>query len=159
MFWHLNLVLFSKYCLVQWETFISLGQNYDHHQLNPTNECKWCNIYDKTTKLTSSWSNRPAVPCNDNDSCTERDLCKDGSCKGMKYSCNSSYPSSSCIQRSVCDGNGTCQHLARANGTVCRSAVDYCDLSERYWLLFGLRLRNMMNCVLSGLGLHGRCRL
>ncbi|XP_046862982.1 uncharacterized protein LOC124456627 [Xenia sp. Carnegie-2017] len=108
-----------------------MGQNYDHHQLNPTNECKWCNIYDKATKLTSSWSNRPAVPCNDNDSCTERDLCKDGFCKGMKYSCNSSYPSSSCIQRSVCDGNGTCQHLARANGTVCRSAVDYCDLSER----------------------------
>ena len=55
-------------------------------------------------------------------------------CSGVGYSCQSSFPSSSCIRTSKCVGDGTCTFIMRPNGTICRSAVDVCDQPERYGL-------------------------
>ena len=55
-------------------------------------------------------------------------------CSGVGYSCQSSFPSSSCIRTSKCVGDGTCTFIMRTNGTICRSAVDVCDQPERYEL-------------------------
>ena len=52
-------------------------------------------------------------------------------CVGQGYSCQSSYPSSSCIRTSECVGDGTCRPLMRSSGTICRPAVDVCDRPER----------------------------
>lgn len=52
-------------------------------------------------------------------------------CLGQGYSCQSSYPSSSCIKTSQCVGDGTCKHIMRSSGTICRPAVDICDQPER----------------------------
>lgn len=54
------------------------------------------------------------------------------SCQGQGYSCQSSYPSSSCIKTSVCVGDGTCRSIMRASGTICRPATDKCDRPERW---------------------------
>lgn len=56
------------------------------------------------------------------------------SCKGQGYSCQSSYPASSCLRTSECVGDGTCRYKMRSNGTVCRPAVDNCDQPERYFI-------------------------
>ena len=53
------------------------------------------------------------------------------SCKGQRYRCQSSYPSSSCIRTSECVGDGSCRDIMRTNGTVCQSAVDMCDQPEK----------------------------
>jgi hypothetical protein len=73
----------------------------------------------------------PAVSCNDGNACTKQDLCQSGRCLGKAYSCQSSYPQVSCIQRSECVGDGTCRDIMRTKGTICRPAVDKCDQPER----------------------------
>ncbi|CAB3984855.1 extracellular matrix A-like [Paramuricea clavata] len=107
------------------------GRDYNHQQLNPSNECQWCDIYDKTSKPILAWSNRPSVVCNDNNACTKQDLCQNGYCVGTEYSCQASYPQSSCVQTSQCVGDGTCRYIMKNNGTICRAAIDMCDQSER----------------------------
>ncbi|KAJ7365966.1 hypothetical protein OS493_002705 [Desmophyllum pertusum] len=85
------------------------GQDYNHQTVNPSNQ----------------------FPCDDANNCTKQDTCKAGRCVGQGYSCQSSYPSSSCIRTSECVGDGTCSSIMRSNGTICRPAVDACDQSER----------------------------
>ncbi|KAJ7365983.1 hypothetical protein OS493_002725 [Desmophyllum pertusum] len=107
------------------------GQDYNHQTVNPSNQCQWCDLYDAVTRANSAWTNRPTVPCDDANNCTKQDTCKAGRCVGQGYSCQSSYPSSSCIRTSECVGDGTCSSIMRSNGTICRPAVDACDQSER----------------------------
>ncbi|PFX11922.1 hypothetical protein AWC38_SpisGene24199, partial [Stylophora pistillata] len=106
------------------------GRDYDHHILNPSNPCQWCDLLDVTARASSTWSNRNGAYCDDKDKCTKRDVCNAGSCKGQSYSCQSSYPSSSCIRTSECVGDGSCRDIMRTKGTVCRSANDMCDQTE-----------------------------
>lgn len=108
-----------------------LGIDYNHQELNPNNECQWCDVYDNTSKPILAWSNRPSSVCNDNDTCTKQDTCRSGYCVGTKYSCQASYPQSSCIQSSECIGDGTCRNIMKNNGVICRPAVDQCDQAER----------------------------
>ena len=54
------------------------------------------------------------------------------SCQGQAYSCQSSYPSTSCIKTSECVGDGTCRAIMRASGSICRPAIDNCDQPERW---------------------------
>ncbi|KAL9987480.1 hypothetical protein ACROYT_G001793 [Oculina patagonica] len=107
------------------------GQDYGHQAVNPSNQCQWCDLYDAGARANSAWSNRPAVPCDDKNKCTKQDTCNAGRCVGQGYSCQSSYPSSSCIRTSECVGDGTCRPIMRSSGTICRSAVDICDQPER----------------------------
>lgn len=111
--------------------FLTTGKDYNHQQLNPNSECQWCDLYDKTSKSSSVWTNKPAVSCNDGNDCTKQDLCNNGRCVGKAYSCRSSYPQSSCIQRSECVGDGTCRDVMRTKGTICRPVADKCDQPER----------------------------
>ncbi|XP_028399278.1 protein psiF-like [Dendronephthya gigantea] len=108
-----------------------VGKEYSHQQLNPSNECQWCDLYHNASKASSLWTNKPAVLCNDSNACTKNDLCNNGRCIGEAFSCNSSYPQSSCIQRSECVGDGSCRDIVRKRGTICQSAVDKCDQPER----------------------------
>lgn len=107
------------------------GLNYYHQQLNPANECQWCDLYEHASKPIFAWSNRPSRPCNDNNACTKQDHCQNGYCKGIEYSCQDLHPQSSCIRSSQCAGDGTCKNLMMNKGTICRAAVDQCDQSER----------------------------
>ncbi|XP_028398913.1 uncharacterized protein LOC114522435 [Dendronephthya gigantea] len=107
------------------------GKDYNHQQLNPSNECQWCDLYHKASKASSMWANRPALACNDGNACTKQDLCNNGRCVGKAYNCRSSYPQSSCIHRSECVGDGTCRDIMRNKGTICQPAVDKCDQPER----------------------------
>ena len=54
------------------------GQDYNHQAINPSNQCQWCDLYDATARANSAWSNRPAVPCNDQNACTKQDTCNSG---------------------------------------------------------------------------------
>ena len=58
-------------------TFVA-GKDYGPQTLNPSNQCQWCDLYDSTARANSAWSNRPAVACDDQDSCTHRDTCNAG---------------------------------------------------------------------------------
>lgn len=58
-------------------TFVA-GKDYGPQTLNPANQCQWCDLYDSTARANSAWSNRPAVACDDQDSCTHRDTCNAG---------------------------------------------------------------------------------
>lgn len=107
------------------------GQDYSHQALNPSNQCQWCDLYDATARGDYAWTNRPAVACNDQNKCTKQDMCDAGRCVGQGYSCQSSYPSSSCIRTSECVGDGTCRPIMRSSGTICRPAMDVCDQPER----------------------------
>ncbi|XP_028399276.1 neurogenic locus notch homolog protein 1-like [Dendronephthya gigantea] len=107
------------------------GKDYSHQQINPNNECQWCDLYHNASKRRSVWTNIPSISCNDNNACTKNDFCYNGRCVGDSYSCNSSYPQSSCIQRSECMGNGSCKDIMRNKGTICDSAEDKCDQPER----------------------------
>ncbi|XP_078378028.1 uncharacterized protein LOC144661203 isoform X1 [Oculina patagonica] len=107
------------------------GQDYAHQTVNPSNQCQWCDLLDAAARVNSEWTNRPTVPCDDHDKCTKLDMCVAGSCKGQGYSCQSSYPASSCLRTSECVGDGTCRYKMRSNGTICRPAVDNCDQPER----------------------------
>ena len=110
---------------------ITAGKDYYHQQINPSNQCQWCDLHDKKTKTSSVWSNRPPVPCNDGNACTKKDLCQSGRCIGLAYTCRTSYPQSSCIQTSQCIGDGTCRNIMKSSGTICRPASDQCDQPER----------------------------
>ncbi|KAK3735006.1 hypothetical protein QZH41_010660, partial [Actinostola sp. cb2023] len=107
------------------------GKDYSHQQINPANQCQWCNLNDAASKPSGAWANRPSVPCNDRNACTKKDLCTKGKCVGQSYSCQSSFPSSSCIKTSVCLGDGRCNDIMRPTGTICRSAKDGCDKPEK----------------------------
>lgn len=107
------------------------GKDYSHQQINPSNQCQWCDLNDKNSKSTSAWSNKPAVSCNDGNACTKKDLCQGGRCVGSAYTCRTSYPQSSCIQTSQCVGDGTCKDIMKSSGTICRAAADQCDQPER----------------------------
>ncbi|KAL9987472.1 hypothetical protein ACROYT_G001785 [Oculina patagonica] len=107
------------------------GQDYGHQKLNPSNQCQWCDLYDAAARTNSTWSNRPTVPCDDGNKCTKHDTCNAGRCSGLGYSCQSSYPPSSCISTYECAGDGTCKPTMSPNGTLCRPAVDVCDQPER----------------------------
>ncbi|XP_068740144.1 latent-transforming growth factor beta-binding protein 4-like [Montipora capricornis] len=107
------------------------GQDYNHQTVNPSNHCEWCYLYDATARANGAWSNRPAVACDDQNRCTKQDTCNSGRCKGQGYSCQSSYPPTSCIKTSKCVGDGTCREIMRASGTICRPPIDICDQPER----------------------------
>ena len=124
------------------QPFICSGRDYNHQQLNPNNECQFCDIYDKTSRSSSIWSNRPSGLCNDNNNCTIQDVCQNGYCMGTEYSCQTSYSKSSCIQSSECNGDGTCSNVMKINGTICRTAADRCDQPERLD-----QLRNIHMCI------------
>ena len=57
-----------------------IGHDYGHQTLNPSNQCQWCDLYDPTARANSAWSNRPAVACDDQDTCTKQDTCNAGRC-------------------------------------------------------------------------------
>ncbi|XP_068693727.1 uncharacterized protein [Montipora foliosa] len=107
------------------------GQDYRHQTVNPSNQCEWCDLYDATARANGAWTNRPAVPCDDQNRCTKQDTCNSGRCQGQAYSCQPSFPSTSCIRTSECVGDGTCRKIMRASGTICRPAIDICDRPER----------------------------
>ncbi|XP_046852682.1 uncharacterized protein LOC124445941 [Xenia sp. Carnegie-2017] len=107
------------------------GRDYSHQQVNPSNQCQWCNLYDKASKRSLTWSNKPSVSCNDGNACTKQDVCQTGRCVGKSYSCQQIYPKASCIKRSECIGDGTCRDIMRDRDTICRSPVDRCDQPER----------------------------
>ncbi|XP_032233414.2 uncharacterized protein LOC5508728 isoform X2 [Nematostella vectensis] len=107
------------------------GKDYSHQEINPVNQCQWCDIYDDIAKATGSWTNRPSMPCNDRNPCTKRDQCVMGKCEGVAYSCQSKQAFSSCILRSECVGDGTCRDVIRPAGTICRPPVDGCDRPEK----------------------------
>jgi len=54
------------------------GRDYAHQQLNPSNQCQWCDLNDATARLKSAWSNRPEDRCDDGNKCTKQDTCKAG---------------------------------------------------------------------------------
>ena len=56
----------------------SLGQDYGHQDLNPSNQCQWCDLYDAAARGNSAWTNRPAVACDDQNKCTKQDTCNAG---------------------------------------------------------------------------------
>ncbi|XP_073243741.1 uncharacterized protein [Porites lutea] len=58
------------------------GHDYGHQTSNPSNQCQWCDLYDPTARDNSAWSNRPAVACDDQDTCTKQDTCNAGSIRG-----------------------------------------------------------------------------
>ncbi|XP_068691216.1 prestalk protein-like [Montipora foliosa] len=107
------------------------GHDYNNQTVNPSNQCEWCDLYDATARANGAWSNRSAVPCDDQNRCTKQDTCNSGRCEGQGYSCQSSFPSTSCIKTSECVGDGTCREIIRASGTICRPAIDICDQPER----------------------------
>ncbi|PFX19966.1 Versican core protein [Stylophora pistillata] len=107
------------------------GRDYSHQAVSPSNQCQWCDLYDTAARANSAWSNRPAVPCDDGNKCSKQDTCNAGRCVGQGYSCQASYPSTSCIQTSQCVGDGSCRAIMRPIGTICRPAVDACDRPER----------------------------
>ena len=57
-----------------------IGHDYGHQTSNPSNQCQWCDLYDPTARDNSAWSNRPAVACDDQDTCTKQDTCNAGRC-------------------------------------------------------------------------------
>ena len=116
----------EKYNLVS-----TTGRDYTHQALNPSNECEWCDLYDASSKASGTWTSRPAVACDDKNQCTKKDTCSAGKCVGEAYSCQSSYPVSSCVRTSQCVGDGTCRDVMRSAGTICRAAADGCDKPER----------------------------
>ena len=56
------------------------GQDYSHQTMNPSNQCQWCDLYDSAARANSTWSNRPAAPCDDQNNCTKQDICSAGRC-------------------------------------------------------------------------------
>lgn len=54
-----------------------------------------------------SWSLLDGVSCDDKNSCTKGDLCRDGACVGQAYNCSDNLP---CTTDS-CDGLGGCSHF------------------------------------------------
>ncbi|XP_048583423.1 uncharacterized protein LOC116619209 isoform X2 [Nematostella vectensis] len=107
------------------------GKDFNHQAINPANQCQWCDLYDAATKPSGAWTNRPTVTCDDKNACTKQDKCANGICSGVAYTCQSSYPSSSCVRTSVCNGDGTCRDIYRAAATICRAAKDGCDQPEK----------------------------
>ena len=59
-------------------TFVTGSWDYGHQAINPSNQCQWCDLYDPTARANSAWSNRPAVTCDDQNSCTKQDTCNAG---------------------------------------------------------------------------------
>ena len=58
--------------------FLILGQDYDHHALNPSNPCQRCYLLDAAARTGNTWSNRSGVYCDDNYKCTKGDVCNGG---------------------------------------------------------------------------------
>ena len=81
----------------------------------------------------------PGSPCNDNDTCTSTSSCSPaGVCSGVKDSCfcdtnidcNDGNPCT--VDVCIKDANGSrCSTTAGNLDTVCRAAVDVCDVEER----------------------------
>ena len=117
--------------MIRFHLFPDPGGDYNHQAINPSNQCQWCDLYDASARSSASWTNRPTVACDDGNKCTKQDKCNAGRCVGQSYSCQASYPSSSCIQRSLCVGDGTCRDVFKPRGSICRAAVDNCDKPER----------------------------
>lgn len=117
---------------LNWSSLSFAGQDYNHQVLNPSNECQLCDLYDGSSKTSGTWTNRPAVLCNDKKNCTMKDTCRAGKCVGVAYSCQSSYHFSRCIKTSECVGDGTCRPIMRPKRTICRAVADNCDKPERY---------------------------
>ena len=57
---------------------LTLGQDYNHQTVNPSNQCEWCDLYDATARANGAWSYRSAVPCDDQNRCTKQDTCNSG---------------------------------------------------------------------------------
>ena len=50
---------------------------------------QWCLPQTSTT----TWTKKNNVPCDDGDSCTKSDTCKQGQCNGTSFTCNSNCQS------------------------------------------------------------------
>jgi hypothetical protein len=108
-----------------------IGKDYFHQQLNPANQCQWCDLFDQSTKLSEEWKTRPSLPCDDGDPCTKNDMCSQGKCVGKRYSCQSVQKD--CVKATVCLGDGKCRDIMKHTRTICRAANDSCDEPERYY--------------------------
>ena len=63
---------------------------------------QWCR--PEASKTT--WTKKHNVPCNDGDSCTKSDECKNGQCKGISFTCDSNCQS--------CNASGCSLHTGYA---------------------------------------------
>ena len=72
-------------CFCKSYTFVT-GKDYEHHAVNPSNQCQWCDLYDPTARANSVWSNKN-LPCSDHNTRTNDDRCRNGFCIGTPYNC------------------------------------------------------------------------
>lgn len=88
-------VIDVNHCLID-------GNCYSNGDENPANPCEECNPAINPT----TWSlNNQA--CDDTNPCTHSDICVDGSCEGITYSCSDGKPCTT----DICDGQGGCTNV------------------------------------------------
>lgn len=74
----------------------------------------------------------PSVPdgtsCDDGNDCTQRDVCRAGTCAGIAYTCPAPEGSDDC-RVGVCNGDGTCSAGNVPDGKACCGSIpaDLCD--------------------------------
>jgi hypothetical protein len=77
-------------------------------------------------------------PCNDNDACTEKDVCSGGTCSGSPITCNDDNictddtcdPKSGCVytpNTDPCDDNDACTEKDVCSGGTCSGSPITCD--------------------------------
>lgn len=110
---------------LQANTCLIDGQCYPTDTQNPSNPCLHCNVSLSTTQ----WSFTPqlAHPCDDNDSCTENDVCVPAfhTCQGTPITCPASTNQCETVQ---CSG-GQCLPSSVIDNTPCDDG-HYCTTGE-----------------------------
>lgn len=110
-----RITLRGGYCLIG-------GACFEDGEAHPSDACLAC----LPPLSVSAWSPGPAVPCDDEDACTELDVCHDGLCRGAPIACAGGGDCAS----TYCDSGAGCQTTplegACDDGNPC-TVGDFCS--------------------------------
>ena len=95
---------------------------------------QWCRPEAGTT----TWTRKNNVPCDDGDSCTKSDTCKQGQCSGISFTCNSNCQS--------CNGRDCTSHTGY--GYVAGKCT--CKIAGKFILNQKLASKTMLQKLQSG---------